>query len=113
MWGAPALGLGALPACTHKGVVSLTNKPHTASFFASYNLRHKATARVPTGRRREREKAKGRQGLLPATVQRGQSANDGRAPPGTLQLELPGIMGTESKVFVEVNVGMYCMYGSM
>lgn len=30
-----------LPAQTHEGVVSLTNKPHTAPFFASYNLKHK------------------------------------------------------------------------
>lgn len=32
--------LGTLPAQTHEGVVSLTNKPHTAPFFASYNLKH-------------------------------------------------------------------------
>ena len=53
MWGATALG--PLPAHTHEGVVSLRNKPHTASFFASYNLRHKAAESVPTGGEERKE----------------------------------------------------------
>ena len=40
--------------------------------------------------KRER-KGKGRQGLLPGPVQSGQSANDGQAPPGTLQLGCQGL----------------------